>query len=457
MEAFIEILQWINNNIIWGPPTLILLVGTGIFLTIRLGLIQVFRLPLAFKLIFKAQNRGSGEITSFAALCTALAATIGTGNIVGVATAVKTGGPGALFWLMVAAFFGMATKYTEGVLAIKYRKIDENGVVSGGPMYYITQGLGEKFRPLAIFFAISAVAAALLGIGTMTQVNSITDSIYTVTEIPKWISALIVSVLVTLVVIGGLKSISKVTSKIVPFMAILYILICLVILIVNFDKIPATVSLIWESAFHPVAATGGFLGATVAMAIQYGFARGCFSNEAGLGSAPIASAAAKTNSPGEQGLISMTGTFIDSIIICTLTGLTLVITGLWSGGPTGELEGAAMTQAAFATVLSSWGPILLMICLALFAFTTILGWNYYGERCTVFLFGNKGILPYRILFIISVFMGGFLTLDFIWLIADLANGLMAIPNLVALLLLSGVVARETRKYQKERKKLNPLE
>lgn len=223
MEAFIEILQWINNNIIWGPPTLILLVGTGIFLTIRLGLIQVFRLPLAFKLIFKAQNRGSGEITSFAALCTALAATIGTGNIVGVATAVKTGGPGALFWLMVAAFFGMATKYTEGVLAIKYRKIDENGVVSGGPMYYITQGLGEKFRPLAIFFAISAVAAALLGIGTMTQVNSITDSIYTVTEIPKWISALIVSVLVTLVVIGGLKSISKVTSKIVPFMAILYI------------------------------------------------------------------------------------------------------------------------------------------------------------------------------------------------------------------------------------------
>lgn len=221
MEAFIEILQWINNNIIWGPPTLILLVGTGIFLTIRLGLIQVFRLPLAFKLIFKAQNRGSGEITSFAALCTALAATIGTGNIVGVATAVKTGGPGALFWLMVAAFFGMATKYTEGVLAIKYRKIDENGVVSGGPMYYITQGLGEKFRPLAIFFAISAVAAALLGIGTMTQVNSITDSIYTVTEIPKWISALIVSVLVTLVVIGGLKSISKVTSKIVPFMAIL--------------------------------------------------------------------------------------------------------------------------------------------------------------------------------------------------------------------------------------------
>lgn len=444
------------NDIVWGPPMLILLVGTGIFLTFRLKLIQIFKLPLAFRLIFKAPNNGKGEISSFAALCTALAATIGTGNIVGVATAVKIGGPGALFWLLVAAFFGMATKYAEGVLAIKYREIDENGVVSGGPMYYITKGLGEKFKPLAIFFAFSAIAVALLGIGTMTQVNAITDSIFTVTEIPKWASALVVTALVTLVIIGGLKSIARVTSKIVPFMAIVYIVICTVILVVNFDKIPETISLVLHSAFHPVAATGGFLGATVAMAIQYGFARGVFSNEAGLGSAPIAAAAAKTNSPGEQGLISMTGTFIDSIIICTLTGLTLIITGVWSGGTDGTLKGAAMTQAAFETVLPSAGAFLLMLCLSLFAFTTILGWNYYGERGTVFLFGDKGVLPYRILFIISVFMGGFLTLDLIWLIADIVNGLMALPNLIALLLLSGVVAKETRKYLDERKKLDPL-
>lgn len=441
------------SSIVWGPPMLVLLVGTGIFLTLRLGLIQIFRLPLAFKLIFKAQNKGKGEITSFAALCTALAATIGTGNIVGVATAVKMGGPGALFWLFLAAFFGMATKYAEGVLAIKYREIDENGVVSGGPMYYITKGLGPKFKPLAIFFAFSAIAVALLGIGTMTQVNAITESIFTVTEIPKWISALVVTALVVLVVIGGLKSIARVTSKIVPFMAVLYVVICTVILAVNYDKIPEAIALVINSAFHPVAATGGFLGATVAAAIQYGFARGVFSNEAGLGSAPIAAAAAKTKSPGEQGLISMTGTFIDSIIICMLTGLTLIITGVWSG----DLEGAAMTQAAFQSVFPTIGASLLMICLSLFAFTTILGWNYYGERGTVFLFGNKGIMPYRILFIISVFMGGFLTLDLIWLIADVVNGLMALPNLVALLLLSGVVAKETRKYLDERKKTNPLQ
>lgn len=440
------------SSIVWGPPMLILLIGTGIFLTFRLKFIQIFKLPLAFQLVFKAPNAGSGEISSFAALCTSLAATIGTGNIVGVATAVKVGGPGALFWLLVAAFFGMATKYAEGVLAIKYREIDENGVASGGPMYYITKGLGPKFKPLAIFFAFSAIAVALLGIGTMTQVNAITESIFTVTKIPKWASALVVTALVTLVIIGGLKSIARVTSKIVPFMAILYVIICIGILIVNYDKVPETIALVLDSAFHPAAATGGFLGATVAMAIQYGFARGVFSNEAGLGSAPIAAAAAKTNSSGEQGLISMTGTFIDSIIICTLTGVSLIITGVWSG----TLEGAAMTQAAFESVLPSIGAVLLMICLSLFAFTTILGWNYYGERGAVFLFGNKGILPYRILFIISVFMGGFLTLDLIWLIADVVNGLMALPNLIALLLLSGVVASETRKYLDERKKLELL-
>lgn len=436
------------NGVVWGPIMLVLLVGTGIYLTFRLKLLQVFKLPLALKLIFKAPSNGAGEITSFGALCTALAATIGTGNIVGVATAVSMGGPGALFWLWVAAFFGMATKYAEGVLAIKYRKISEDGTISGGPMYYITMGLGPKFKPLAVFFAVSGVLAALLGIGTMTQVNAVSDSIYTVTKIPTQVTSVIVAILVALIIFGGLKGITRVTTKIVPFMAIFYIIVCMGILCYYYDRIPETFSLIFTSAFHPPAAVGGFAGATMMMAIQYGIARGVFSNEAGLGSAPIAAAAAKTKSPAEQGLVSMTGTFIDSIIICTLTGLTLVITGVWSSA---DVKGAAMTQEAFSHVLPTFGPILLMIALALFAFTTILGWSYYGERCATFLFGEKALIPYRILFIISVIMGGFLTLDLIWLIADTFNGLMAIPNLIALLLLSGVVAKETNKYLTERK------
>ncbi|HEU9680581.1 TPA: alanine/glycine:cation symporter family protein [Streptococcus pneumoniae] len=400
----------------WGPPLLILLVGTGIYLTIRLGLLQVLRLPKAFQLIF-IQDKGHGDVSSFAALCTALASTVGTGNIIGVATAIKVGGPGALFWMWMAAFFGMATKYAEGLLAIKYRTKDDHGAVAGGPMHYILLGMGEKWRPLAVLFAVAGVLVALLGIGTFTQVNSIA-------------------------VFGGLKSISKVSTTVVPFMAIIYILGTLTVIFFNIGKIPGTIALVFTSAFSPLAAVGGFAGASVRMAIQNGVARGVFSNESGLGSAPIAAAAAKTNEPVEQGLISMTGTFIDTLIICTLTGLTILVTGVWSG----DLNGVALTQSAFSTVFSHFGPALLTIFLVLFAFTTILGWNYYGERCFEFLFGVRFIWLYRVVFVLMVLLGGFIELDMVWIIADIVNALMALPNLIALLVLSPVVIAETKKY-----------
>ena len=427
----------------WGPPLLILLVGTGIYLTIRLGLLQVTRLPKAFQLIF-TKDKGYGDVSSFAALCTALAATVGTGNIIGVATAIKVGGPGALFWMWMAAFFGMATKYAEGLLAIKYRTKDANGAVAGGPMHYILLGMGEKWRPLAIFFALAGVLVALLGIGTFTQVNSITESIQNTAQVNPAITALILSIFVGIAVFGGLKSISKVSTAVVPFMAIVYILGTLTVILFNIEKIPDTLALIFTSAFNPVAAVGGFAGASIRMAIQNGVARGVFSNESGLGSAPIAAAAAKTNEPVEQGLISMTGTFIDTLIICTLTGLTILVTGVWSG----DLNGVVLTQSAFSTVFSHFGPALLTIFLVLFAFTTILGWNYYGERCFEFLFGVRFIWLYRVVFVVMVLLGGFIELDMVWIIADIVNALMALPNLIALLVLSPVVIAETKKYFK---------
>jgi len=427
----------------WGPPLLILLVGTGIYLTIRLGLLQVARLPKAFQLIF-TKDKGHGDVSSFAALCTALAATVGTGNIIGVATAIKVGGPGALFWMWMAAFFGMATKYAEGLLAIKYRTKDANGAVAGGPMHYILLGMGEKWRPLAIFFALAGVLVALLGIGTFTQVNSITESIQNTAQVDPVITALILSIFVGIAVFGGLKSISKVSTAVVPFMAIVYILGTLTVILFNIEKIPATLALIFTSAFSPTAAVGGFAGASIRMAIQNGVARGVFSNESGLGSAPIAAAAAKTNEPVEQGLISMTGTFIDTLIICTLTGLTILVTGVWSG----DLNGVALTQSAFSTVFSYFGPSLLTIFLVLFAFTTILGWNYYGERCFEFLFGVRFIWLYRVVFVVMVLLGGFIELDMVWIIADIVNALMALPNLIALLVLSPVVIAETKQYFK---------
>ena len=428
---------------VWGPPLLILLVGTGIYLTIRLGLLQVARLPKAFQLIF-TKDKGHGDVSSFAALCTALAATVGTGNIIGVATAIKVGGPGALFWMWMAAFFGMATKYAEGLLAIKYRTKDANGAVAGGPMHYILLGMGEKWRPLAIFFALAGVLVALLGIGTFTQVNSITESIQNTAQVDPAITALVLSVFVAIAVFGGLKSISKISTAVVPFMAIVYILGTLTVILFNIEKIPATLALIFTSAFSPAAAVGGFAGASIRMAIQNGVARGVFSNESGLGSAPIAAAAAKTNEPVEQGLISMTGTFIDTLIICTLTGLTILVTGVWSG----DLNGVALTQSAFSTIFSNFGPALLTIFLVLFAFTTILGWNYYGERCFEFLFGVRFIWLYQVVFVLMVLLGGFIELDMVWIIADIVNALMALPNLIALLVLSPVVVAETKKYFK---------
>ena len=430
------------NDFAWGWPLLVLLLGTGLLLTVRLGLIQIVKLPKALKLIFTAKNHGDGDINSFGALCTALAATVGTGNIVGVATAIAAGGPGALFWMWIAAFIGMATKYAEGVLAIKYRTVDANGQMSGGPMYYILNGMGKKFKPLAVFCAFSGVLVALLGIGTFSQVNSITSSINSLTGLSPKIISIIVAALVGLIVIGGIKNISKVSSKIVPIMAILYLIACGVILAVNFEAIPSAFMTIISSAFTGHAAMGGFTGAVMKDAISKGVARGVFSNESGLGSAPIAAAAAKTHWPAEQGLISMTGTFIDSILICTLTGLTLVITGIW----TTDTSAALMTQGAFSTVFGSFGGATLSICLVLFAFTTILGWNYYGERCIEFLFGVKGIKPYRLVFVLMVALGGFLQVQLVWTIADIVNALMAFPNLIALLALSGVVVKETKAY-----------
>ncbi|HFI0167305.1 sodium:alanine symporter family protein [Streptococcus suis] len=436
------------NNLIWGPPLLLLLVGTGVYLTLRLGVFQIGKLPTAFRLIFSSDQSGQGDVSSFAALCTALAATVGTGNIVGVATAITTGGPGALFWMWVAAFFGMATKYAEGFLAIKYRTKDANGQAAGGPMHYITLGMGQKWKPLAVFFAISGVLVALLGIGTFSQVNSITASLETSFGLAPQLVSIVTAISIAFFIFGGIEKISDVSTKVVPFMAILYILASITVLAVHWDQLLPTLALVFKSAFTPAAAMGGFVGATVKEAIQRGIARGVFSNESGLGSAPIAAAAAKSDNPVEQGLISMTGTFIDTLIICSLTGLSILVTDQWT---TEGLAGAPLTQAAFATVFGNTGSIALTISLVLFAFTTILGWSYYGERCIEFLFGTKSILPYRLLFVAMVALGGFLKLDLIWTIADIVNGLMALPNLIALLALSPVIINETRQYFAKKK------
>ncbi len=432
------------DSFVWGPPLLVLLVGTGILLTFRLQLLQVFKLPQALGLIFSAKNDGSGDVNSFKALCTALAATVGTGNIVGVATAIKAGGPGALFWMWIAAFFGMATKYAECLLAVKYRTVDANGNISGGPMYYIENGLGKKYKPLAVMFAAFGILCAYFGIGTFAQVNSIVEITQISAGIPVIYTGIALTVVVAAVTIGGLKSIATVASKVVPGMAVLYFFTTVGIMIVFADQVPNAIATVMNSAFNATAAQGGFLGATVMLAMRSGVARGVFSNESGLGSAPIVAAAAKTKWAAEQGLISMTGTFIDTIVICTLTGLSLVVTGVWCG----DLNGAAMTESAFTMAFPGFGSLLLLVGLVLFAFTTILGWNYYGERCVEYLLGVKAILPYRIIFILLIACGPFLKLEEIWILADIVNGLMAIPNLIALVALSGVVVAETKAYQK---------
>ena len=441
MDSFLPILNAIDS-FLWGVPLITLLVGTGILLTIRLSLIQVVHLPRALGLILRAKNRGAGDISSFKALCVALAATIGTGNIVGVATAVKVGGPGAIFWMWMAAFFGMATKYAEGLLAVKYRTTDEHGEIAGGPMYYIRRGMGEKYRPLAGFFAVATVLVAFFGIGTFPQVNAIVDSVELSFGVPRVVTDIALTVLIAAITVGGLRSIAEVAARIIPFMAVLYIVICVGIILMHIGEIPAALALILDSAFTGTAAAGGFAGATVMTAMSSGIARGVFSNESGLGSAPIAAAAAKTKEPAEQGLISMTGTFIDTIIICSMTGLVLVLTGAWHS----DTAGAAMTGAAFTSLYGSIGGMLLTVSLALFAFTTILGWNYYGERAVLYLAGVRAILPYRLVFIALIACGAFLKLEAIWVLADIVNGLMAIPNLIALIALSGIVVHETRHY-----------
>ncbi|CED71281.1 sodium/alanine symporter [Aliivibrio wodanis] len=449
MNTFHNLLVTIDN-FIWGPPLLILLVGTGVYFTFKLRIFQLRHLPTALKMVFSKEeneSKGKGDVSSFAALCTALSATIGTGNIVGVATAIKMGGPGALFWMWLAAVFGMATKYAECLLAVKYRKTDSKGQMIGGPMYYIEYGMGNKW--LAKLFALFALGVACFGIGTFPQINAIVDSAHLTMNAPAWLTGGILTVLVAVVTLGGIKSIAKVAEKVVPTMAVIYVVSCLSVLIMQAEALPSAIQLVVTSAFTGTAATGGFVGASIMLAIQSGVARGVFSNESGLGSAPIAAAAAKTDSCVKQGLVSMTGTFFDTVIICTMTGLTLVVTGVWQG----DAAGALMTTQAFAIGLGSnqLGPYLVSIGLMFFAFTTILGWNYYGERCVTYLFGSKGVIPYKIVFISLVASGAYMQLDTIWVIADIVNGLMAIPNLIGLIALRHVIIEETHLFFKKQK------
>ncbi len=467
-----NLLDVINNTLnsidsfVWGPVLIILILATGIFLTSRLGFLQIRHLGKALKYMVKNEEGGEGEVTSFGALCTALSATIGTGNIVGVATAIVAGGPGALFWMEVAALFGMATKYAEGLLAIKYRTVDAEGHVLGGPFYYIENGMGAKWKWLAKLFAFFGCCVGLFGIGTFTQVNGITSAIgnffdpntsHTISIIGRdysiavVVGGVILTLCVGLVIIGGLQRIANVSQIVVPFMAVIYVVFSVTLLILNASAIPGAIVEIVESAFGLRAVGGGALGA-ILIAAQKGIARGIFSNEAGLGSAPIAAAAAQTKEPARQGLVTMTGTFIDTIVICTMTGLAIVITDAWEQG----LEGVAVSTYAFQHGLPFGDVIcafMLMMCLVFFAFTTILGWDYYSERCLEYLSNRnmKAVKVFRWLYILAVFIGPYFTVSAVWVIADIFNALMAIPNLIALLALSGVVAAESKSYFKKLK------
>ena len=429
------------NGFVWGPVMLTLLLGTGIFLTIGLKGMTISHIPYAFKQLFKGrQGSGDGEISPFNALMTSLSSTIGMGNIAGVATAIGLGGPGALFWMWCAAFVGMATKYAEAVLAVNYRETDEAGRKVGGPMYYIKNGLGDKWKWLGGAFALFGSLAGF-GLANTVQSNAVSQVLEANFNVPTVISGIVMAVLVGGVLLGGIKRIASVAGKLVPFMATLYMTATFIILVMNAPAIPAAIILVVDSAFNGAAATGGFAGATLMLALRMGIARGIFSNEAGLGSAPIAHAAAETNSPVRQGTIAMLGTFIDTLIICTMTGLVLIVTGVWSGEP----QGAAMTLAAFTGALP-YGDIILSLCVALFAFTTMLGWSYYGERCAEFLLGPRVITPFRVLWVIGIFVGTQMSLELVWKMTDALNGLMAIPNLIALLLLSPIVFKLTREY-----------
>ncbi|GGB59814.1 amino acid carrier protein [Virgibacillus dakarensis] len=425
---------------VWGPVTLVLIVGTGLYLTFRLGFLQFRTLPYALRLAFspKRQDKESkGDISHYEALTTAMAATIGTGNIVGVATAVVLGGPGAVFWMWISALFGMATKYSEAILAVKYRVVNSKGQMSGGPMYYLERGLKAKW--LGVLFAIFGAIAAF-GIGNMVQSNSVSDALERSFNVPTWVTGIILTVLTGLVILGGIKSIGRVTAFFVPIMALFYVIGGLIIMVMNIDQVPSVIGLIFNDAFTGSALGGGVLGTV----IRYGVARGVFSNEAGLGSAPIAAAAAKTDYPGRQALVSMTQVLIDTIIVCSITGITIVMAGLAGSG----LEGGDLTAASFSAFLGDTGGYIVTIGIVLFAFSTLVGWSYYGEKCFSYLFNDKAIPYYRVVFVLAVMYGAVEQLSVVWDIADIMNALMAFPNLIGLLGLSGVVVYETKKFLK---------
>ncbi|MCG7586184.1 sodium:alanine symporter family protein [Photobacterium sp. OFAV2-7] len=445
MESLASLISAINS-LVWGVPMLVMILGVGIFLTVGLKFMPIVKLGSGFKLLWSGRipekdDDSKGEISPFNALMTSLSATIGTGNIAGVATAIFLGGPGALFWMWCTALVGMATKFAEAVCAVQYRETDEDGNHVGGPMYYIKNGLSSKWAWLGTAFAIFGSIAGF-GIGNTVQSNSVAAAVDANFGIPPMVSGLVMMILVGLVLMGGIKRIADVAGKLVPLMAAFYIASGLLILGMNAAEIPAAFSLIVSSAFTPVAAQGGFAGAAVWAAIRFGVARGIFSNEAGLGSAPIAHAAAQTKNPVAQGLVAMLGTFIDTIVVCSITGLSIVVSGAWLSGETG----AALTSAAFASSLPGLGNYIVAIALSIFAFTTILGWSFYSEKCIQYLFGVKAIVPFRVLWIIAVPIGATSSLEFIWLLADTLNAMMAIPNLIALLLLSPVVFKLTKEY-----------
>jgi AGCS family alanine or glycine:cation symporter len=443
MSVFEQTIDAING-LVWGPIMLTLLLGTGIFLTIGLRGMTITRIPFAFKQLLKGRKAsGEGEISPFNALMTALSSTVGTGNIAGVATAIGIGGPGALFWMWCTALVGMATKYAEAVLAVNYRETDAAGKKVGGPMYYIKNGLGKRWKPLAFLFALFGALAGF-GLANTVQSNTVSQVLFNNFQIPTVASGLVMALLVALVLLGGIQRIAQVAGKLVPLMTVIYLVSTLLILLMNLTEIPAALVFIVDSAFNGTAATGGFAGATVMLALRMGVSRGIFSNESGLGSAPIAHAAAATNSPVRQGTIAMLGTFIDTLIICTMTGLVLIVTDVWNS----DLQGAAMTLEVFDSSLPFGGDIL-SLCIALFAFTTMLGWSYYGERCAQFLLGPKVVLPFRVLWVLGIFLGTQMSLGLVWKMSDALNGMMAIPNLIALLLLSPVVFKLTRQYYQQ--------
>lgn len=450
MHEFLQTLsKWV-----WGAPLVVLLVGTGIFLTWRLNWIQMRGLGTAFYLGFiKRKEKGAkGDISNFQALMTALAATVGVGNIAGVATAISIGGPGALFWMWITGLFGMATKYAEAILAVKYRIVDKNGKMCGGPMYYIEKGMGLKW--LGVLFAVFT-SIATFGIGNMVQANTVADSVKVMWNVPLWITGLVISIATALVVVGGIKGIARVSSAITPFMILFYIGASSLVIILFWDEVPSAILLILKNAFTPSAAVGGFSGAGVLMAMRMGVARGIFSNESGLGSAPIVAAAAQTRKPVSQALVSMTQTFIDTIIVCMMTGLVIIITGAWQTGKTA----AALSLEAFNRGLpGTLGPFVVTVGIILFAYSTLIGWGYYGEKAMEYLFTEKIIIPYRIVFCIFVYIGCVIKLESVWNFADIMNGLMALPNLIALIALSGVVAAETKRFDvfRARKKLTLL-